>query len=105
MTDGLLKLVEECAGVGRVGWRDQQFAPVVYRIRRFQGMTSSGLPVPGVHRIEGEIGTGAIPDPARLVASDLTLELEDGRALRIALADADGRVLGEGHGPSRCSCC
>jgi hypothetical protein len=105
VADDLLKLVEECAGVGRVGWRDQHFEPVRYIIRRFQGMTPSGLPVPGVHRIEGEIGTAAIPDPGRLVASDLTLELEDGRSLRIALADADGRVLAEGHGPSRCSCC
>ena len=100
-----MKLVEECAGVGRVGWRDQQFGPVRYIIRRFQGMTPAGLPVPGVHRIEGEIAMAAIPDPARLVASDLTLELEDGRSLRVALADAGGRVLAEGHGPSRCLCC
>jgi hypothetical protein len=105
MADGSLKLVEECAGVGRLGWRDQRFAAVPYIIRRFQGMTPSGLPVPGIHRIEGEIGLAAIPDPGRLVASDVTLELEDGRSLRVALADADGRVLAEGHGPSRCSCC
>ena len=100
-----MKLVEECAGVGHVAWREQRFSAVPYRIRRFQGMTPSGLPVPGIHRIEGEIGIDAIPDAARLVACDLTLELEDGRSLAVVLADANGRVLAEGHGPSRCSCC
>ena len=98
-------LVEECAGVGHVGWRKQKFSPVPYRIRRYQGMTPSGLPVPGVHRIEGEICIASIPDPVRFVDCDLTLELEDGRSIRIALADAAGRVLTEGHGPSRCGCC
>lgn len=98
-------LVEECAGVGHIGWRGQRFSPVPYRIRRFQGMSPAGLPVPGVHRIEGEIGVASIPGAARLVDCDVTLELEDGRSLRIALADAAGRVLAEGHGPSRCSCC
>jgi hypothetical protein len=33
------------------------------------------------------------------------LRLEDGRALPVTLADACGRVLSEGHGPSRCQCC
>jgi hypothetical protein len=100
-----MKLVEECAGVGELAWREQTFAAVPYRILRFQGMARSGLPVPGLHRIEGHVGLTAIPDPGRLVACDLTLTLEDGRSMRIALADASGRVLAEGHGPARCSCC
>ena len=100
-----MKLVEEYAGVGRIDWRDQTFAAVPYRIRRFQAMALSGLPVPGLHRIEGQIGVEAIPDPARLVGCDFMLQLEDGRSMRIALADARGRVLSEGHGPSRCGCC
>jgi hypothetical protein len=35
----------------------------------------------------------------------LTLRLQDGRALGITIADTTGRVLAEGHGPSRCLCC
>ena len=100
-----MKLVEESAGVGALGWRGETFASVPYEIRRFQGMTRSGLPVPGLHRIEGRVDLQTIANPERLVACDLTLTLEDGRSLRIALADAAGRVLAEGHGPSRCSCC
>ncbi|HEY5569411.1 MAG TPA: hypothetical protein VIM81_19465 [Gammaproteobacteria bacterium] len=100
-----MKLVEEYEGIGAVAWRDETFGSVPYRLRRFQGMARSGLPVPGVHRIEGEIDLKAIPDPSRLVDCDLTLRLEDGRSMRIALADRQGRVLTEGHGPSRCSCC
>lgn len=100
-----MKLVENCVGVGELAWRNETFAAVPYRLRRFQGMALSGLPVPGVHRVEGEIGLETVPDPKRLVASDLTLKLEDGRAIRIALADTHGRVLTEGHGPSRCGCC
>jgi hypothetical protein len=100
-----MKLVEECEGIGDLEWRDEIFASVPYRLRRFQGMARSGLPVPGVHRIEGEIDLKSIPDPARLVDRDLTLKLEDGRVLRVALVDTQGRVLTEGHGPSRCSCC
>ena len=32
-------------------------------------------------------------------------DIVDGRKLRITLVDADGRILAEGHGPSRCLCC
>jgi hypothetical protein len=35
----------------------------------------------------------------------MTLRLEDGRALAITLVDIEGRVLSEGHGPTKCLCC
>jgi hypothetical protein len=99
------KLVEECAGEGEVGYGDTAYPKVAYRIRRFQAMTASGLPVPGLHRIEGSIDVAALPEAERLVNRDLMLDLEDGRSLRLTLASAEGRVLAEGHGPSRCTCC
>jgi hypothetical protein len=100
-----MRLVEECAGVGALAWQDETFSAVPYRIARFQAMARSGLPVPGLHRIEGNLDLTAVPDAARLVNGTLTLQLEDGRSVRIGLADANGRVLTEGHGPSRCTCC
>ena len=101
-----MKLVEECAGVGELSRGELVFGSVRYRISRFQGMAASGLPVPGLHRIEGAIALDAVPRPAELVGANLTLKLEDGRALGITLADADGRVLAEGHGPKHgCACC
>ena len=77
---------------------------VRYRIARYQGHAEgSGLPIPGLHRIEGSVETSA--DLGPLVGAPLTLRLEDGRALAVTIAGSDGRVLAEGHGPSRCSCC
>jgi hypothetical protein len=101
-----LKLVEQYAGVGTLHWRDRKFARVPYRINRFQGLASSGMPVPGVHRIEGSIGLDEVEDATRLVGTPVTLELEDGRSLNLTLTDSVGRVLAEGHGPGHgCSCC
>ena len=101
-----MKLVEQYAGVGTLLWRNRRFSRVPYKISRFQGLTSSGLPVPGLHRIEGSIEMSEIEDAAGLVGSAFTLELEDGRSLNLTLADAVGRVLAEGHGPKHgCSCC
>jgi hypothetical protein len=101
-----LKLVEEYSGVGALRWRDQRFGRVPYRISRFQGQTGSGMPIPGLHRIEGVIELREIEDPGRLVGSNLMLELEDGRSIALTLADDAGRVLAEGHGPKNgCSCC
>ena len=40
-----------------------------------------------------------------VVGLPVQLTLADGRVLGITLADATGRVLSEGHGPSRCQCC
>ncbi|MBN1238725.1 MAG: hypothetical protein JXB36_09490 [Gammaproteobacteria bacterium] len=99
------KLVEDSAGVGQVAWRDEVFPEVRYEVRRYQGMTSSGLPVPGLHRIEGSVDLGSVSRRAEILHEDFVLHLEDGRAMRVTLADEDGRVLAEGHGPSRCTCC
>jgi hypothetical protein len=100
----MMKLVEEYAGVGALEARDESIPKVGYRIARYQGFVEhSGLPVPGVHRIEGSVDTSANLEP--LIGQSLTLRLEDGRALAIIIADTGGRVLAEGHGPMRCLCC
>jgi hypothetical protein len=100
----LLKLVEEYAGVGSLKFRDLTFDSIRYRISRYQGMATSGLPVPGLHRIEGTLAN--LPEAAQLVGAAVTLELEDGRSLALSVADESGRVLAEGHGPRHgCGCC
>jgi hypothetical protein len=100
----MMKLVEECAGVGDLSGQGDVIRQVRYRISRYQGVIEhSGLPIPGLHRIEGSVDAAA--DLAPLVGESLVLRLEDGRALAITIADADGRVLSEGHGPTRCMCC
>jgi hypothetical protein len=99
-----MKLVEECAGVGDLSGQGDVIRQVRYRISRYQGIVEhSGLPIPGLHRIEGSVDAAA--DLGPLVGESLVLRLEDGRALAITIADADGRVLSEGHGPTRCMCC
>lgn len=101
-----MKLVEECAGVGSIRWQDRQIPEIAYRISRYQGMAASGMPIPGLHRIEGALALTGLADAGALVGKSLTLELEDGRTLALTLADANGRVLAEGHGPGHgCSCC
>jgi hypothetical protein len=100
----MMKLVEEYSGVGDLEVSGESVPQVQYRIARYQGFVDhSGLPVPGVHRIEGSLTTAANLEP--LIGQRLTLRLEDGRALAITIADTSGRVLAEGHGPSRCLCC
>jgi hypothetical protein len=100
-----LKLVEEYAGVGSLRWRERTIS-VPYRISRFQGMQASGLPVPGLHRIEGTVTLGSDTDAAALVGASVVLDLEDGRTLSLTVADEHGRVLAEGHGPRHgCGCC
>jgi len=101
-----VKLVEQYAGVGALRWQDRRVSDIAYRISRYQGMAVSGMPIPGLHRIEGSVTLNGITDAATLVGAPLTLELEDGRTLALTLADAAGRVLAEGHGPGRgCGCC
>jgi hypothetical protein len=100
----MMKLVEEYDGVGNLDARGESIPQVRYRISRYQGFVEhSGLPVPGVHRIEGSVNTSVDLQP--LIGQLLTLRLEDGRSLAITIADISGRVLAEGHGPSRCLCC
>jgi len=101
-----MKLVEESEGKGRLTVAGQAVDAVPYAIRRYQAMTTGGLPVPGLHRIEGRVGLGALPAAIALEAEcQVRLELEDGRSLALTLIDADGQVLAEGHGPGRCGCC
>jgi hypothetical protein len=101
-----LKLVEEYAGVGSLRWIGGTIGAIPYRISRFQGMAMSGLPIPGLHRIEGTVALDNVQDAAALVGADVALDLEDGRTLKLTVADEHGRVLAEGHGPKRgCSCC
>ena len=117
----VMRLIEQCVGVGQLGRQGDQIRQVRYSIARYQGMQpGNGLPIPGLHRIEGTIdfepegagnrdsglGTRESRDEfSSLVGQPLTLRLEDGRTIGITLADAAGRVLSEGHGPSRCLCC
>jgi hypothetical protein len=101
-----LKLVEEYSGVGSLRWRDKTLGKIPYRIGRYQGMALSGLPIPGLHRIEGVVELKGVPDAHALVGRDVALDLEDGRTLALTVADENGRVLAEGHGPRHgCGCC
>lgn len=104
MQRAVLKLVEECSGEGEltIGAASRR---VRYRIRRYQGMLEeSGMPVPGVHRIEGSVDFDG--DASARVGADATLTLDDGRTVRVTVADATGRLLAEGHGPrGGCACC
>src|SRR5262245_60706625 len=102
----MMALVEERSGVGELILEGQPLRQVRYRINRYQGMIEgSGLPIPGLHRIEGYIEFDAARDSAEWIGAFLYLKLEDGRLLGITLADKEGRILSEGHGPSKCQCC
>ena len=107
MQRGTFKLVEECSGSGDLMQDGAVLRRVRYAVSRYQGMLEgSGMPIPGLHRIEGSIDMQAASDHAALVGSPLTLRLEDGRTLAVTLVDRNGRLLAVGHGPSGgCSCC
>ncbi len=99
-----MKLVDETAGTGDLSWRGTTYS-VKYAISRYQAMTAGGLPVPGLHRIEGRLVLDGIADAAEIVGGNVSLLLEDGRQLRLTVTDEQGSVLAEGHGPSKCGCC
>ena len=102
----MMKLVEESAGLGELAQNGQALRQVRYRISRFQGIVEgSGLPIPGLFRIEGSIDFDARTDSPDWINAPLILRLEDGRALAITVVDNSGRVLSEGHGPMKCMCC
>ena len=107
MQRGVFKLVEECAGTGQLIDKHAVVREVRYTLSRYQGMLEgSGMPIPGLHRVEGSVDYDGTETPDHLVGSDFTLRLEDGRTLAITLAGRDGRILSVGHGPGRgCSCC
>jgi hypothetical protein len=101
-----MKLVEECVGVGDLSGQGEVLRQVRYKIARYQAFSAgNGLPIPGLHRIEGAIDLPQNGNVAGLIGTSLVLRLEDGRALAVTLADTAGRVLSEGHGPTRCLCC
>ena len=100
-----MKLVEEYSGVGDLSGHGAALRQVPYKIARYQAFAGNGLPIPGLHRIEGAIDLPPNEDVRDWVGAPLVLRLEDGRALAVTLADTAGRVLSEGHGPSRCLCC
>jgi hypothetical protein len=99
-----MKPVEEYAGEGQLSWMGGTQS-VGYRLTRLQGMAANGLPVPGLFRIEGDLDLRGAPVPDAVVGSQVLLQLGDGRSMRITLTTSEGRVLSEGHGPSRCLCC
>ena len=101
----MFRLLEECSGVGDLERRGEILRRVRYRIARYQGFAPTGMPVPGIHRVEGALDVEDSNVSADLIGEPLTLRLEDGRAIAITIASTDGRVLAEGHGPSRCLCC
>src|SRR5262245_33572948 len=101
----MMKLVEESSGIGALIFNDVVVRQVRYSISRFQGMMETGLPVPGLHRIEGSIDVNPEDDTRAWMCGPLRLKLEDGRVLGITLVDDGGRILTEGHGPSKCLCC
>jgi len=97
--------VESYQGLGELRHRGTIVAEVRYALTRHQGLAANGLPVPGVFRLEGTVDAGMAASLAEVVGVPLSLTLADGRVLGVTLADATGRVLAEGHGPSRCMCC
>ena len=101
-----MKLVEESSGVGQLMLNGVFLRQVHYRLSRFQGFVEqSGLPIPGLHRIEGRIEFNPNEDPHEWIGAPLKLTLQDGRVFGITLVSTDGRILSEGHGPSKCLCC
>ena|SRR5260370_38417439 len=102
----MMRFVEEVCGIGDLMLNGAVLRQVQYRISRFQGMNEgSGLPVPGLHQIEGTIDFDSSKDPCEWIGTPLSLKLEDGRVIAITLVGSNGRILNEGHGPAKCQFC
>ena len=99
-----MKPVEEYSGEGQLSWLGGSCA-VGYRLTRLQGMAANGMPVPGLFRIEGDLDLRGESVPAAAVNSPVVLRLGDGRSIHLTVTTPEGRVLSEGHGPTRCLCC
>lgn len=104
-SEARFRKVEERRGTGSVTCAGATYESVAYSISRFQGMTAAGLPVPGVHRLDGSVEFADRQAQSALVGKQIALSLEDGSVMSLQLLDADGRVLAHGHGPGRCLCC
>lgn len=101
-----MKLVEEREGEGQLTVRGESVGQVGYALNRYQAMTAGGMPVPGLHRIEGRLAIESLPGSITFEQNmHVALDLEDGRRLELRLIDSSGRVLAEGHGPGKCGCC
>ena len=101
-----MKLVEESSGSGALLRDGEPLRFVRYRIQRYQGFSPSGMPVPGLFRIDGSIESGQPTSEDDVpIGCPLLLKLEDGRTVSVTLLDARGRIGSEGHGPSKCLCC
>jgi hypothetical protein len=102
----MMKLVENSSGLGELLKDGRTLRQVRYQIQRYQGfIEGSGLPIPGLFRLEGSIDFDPATDPSEWINTSLVLRLEDGRALGINLVDTNGKILTEGHGPMKCMCC
>jgi hypothetical protein len=101
-----MRLVETSSGLGDLLQNGAPLRRVHYSVRRYQGMMEeSGMPIPGLFRIEGSVDFDSSKDSPQWLNVPLTLRLEDGRSLGIVLIDDKGRILSEGHGPLKCMCC
>ena len=104
--DRMMKLVEEKSGAAELMMNGRTLRSVRYSISRYQGVVeSSGLPIPGLHKIEGSIDYDTKKDSPAWIGTALALKLDDGRVLAITLVNNEGRILSEGHGPMSCGCC
>ena len=98
----VFKLVEQTSGVGDLMQEGTVIRQAAYCIDRYQGMMdNSGLPIPGLHRLEGVVDL----DSADLIGDELTLRLETGQSVKVTLVGREGRIFSEGHGPGACRCC
>lgn len=102
----MVKLVEECSGIGELSRTGEAARRVRYHFSRYQTtLGTSGLPVPGLHRVEGVVDFAPAPVPSDLVGASLTLQLEDGRAFGVVMTDGEGRIRNEQRHAQGCSCC
>jgi hypothetical protein len=97
----MFKLVEQTSGVGDLMREGRVIARVAYCADRYQAMMDSGLPIPGLHRIEGSVDLASVS----LDGSKLTLRLESGLLVDVMADQGVGRLFSEGHGPGACRCC
>src|SRR5262249_20304746 len=83
-----MKLIEQNSGVGDLMLNGEKLRQVSYHLTRYQGVVAgSGLPIPGLHRVEGSIDFDPTKDSLDWIGMPLSLKLDDGRVLRITVVD------------------